>query len=145
MTKNKYKETPNFKLPQNLIEAYVLNRIYRDNPLFKLPEITSEFEQAYQFFDELFQDRMNEKYFSVKDMAKDKGVDYEQVLAWASQNDLFAFGLDMAKQGCFCHAYAALLRNEIDDETGIRYCAENATEGNEEADFFVEELEKIEQ
>lgn len=141
MTKKKNQDS--WHPPKDLIEAYILNRECRDNPLFKLPEITPDFEKAYAFFDDLFQNRLNENEYSVKEIAEKKGVAYEQILDWAKQNDLFAFGLEMAKQGCYCNAYEALLMNKIEYEKGVRYCVENANEDNEEADCFREELKKI--
>ncbi len=106
------KKTSTFMRPKNLIEAYVLNRELRSNPLFKLPEIPPEFE--------------------------------EQVLEWAKQNDMFAFGFDMGKQACFVNALRALTYDTIEYEKGVRYCVENANEDCEEHHWLKEELEKIE-
>lgn len=138
------KKTSGFMRPKNLIEAYVLNREFRSNPLFKLPDITPEFEEAYVFFDKLLQDGTKNKEYSVKDIAAKKGVLYEQVLEWAKQNDMFAFGFDMGKQACFVNALRALTYDTIEYEKGVRYCVENANEDCEEHHWLKEELEKIE-
>lgn len=143
--KPKTKKSKAWQPPKNLIEAYVLNRECRDNPLFKLPEITPEFEEAYAFFDDLLQDRMNNKEYSVKDIAAKKGVTYEQVLEWATQNDIFAFGLDMIKMGCFANAEEAAIYNELEWEKAVRYCIENLDDEDERKASYVQELEKIEQ
>lgn len=141
----KTKKSKGWQPPKNLMEAYVLNRECRDNPLFKLPEITPDFEAACAFFDDLFQNRMNEDEYSVKEIAEKRGISYEQVLDWAKQNDLFAFGLDMAKEGCFANAVEASIHNDLEWEKAVRYCVENIDEQHEEKDFWLQELKKIEQ
>lgn len=137
------KKSKAWNTPKDLMECYVLNRECRDNPLYKLPDITPDFERAYEFFDNLFQNRMNENEYSVKEIAEKKGIPYQQILDWANQNDMLAFGLDMVKQGCLANAQHAGFEGGIDFENFLRYSAENMDDDHEEKERYLNEIEKI--